>query len=98
MKTRRSFLLSAAVAAFAPQTTWAQSGRKPVRIGVLANAPTAALSGPRPSSLPIKALISGLSDVGYVYGQHYVIEARGSGGKPELFPDSSPNWWLSTST
>ena len=31
-------------------------------------------------------MISGLRDLGYVYGQHYVTEARGAEGKPDRYP------------
>ena len=35
----------------------------------------------------MKALVQGLSELGYVEGRDFVTEARGTGGKPDRFPD-----------
>jgi putative ABC transport system substrate-binding protein len=34
----------------------------------------------------MKALLAGMQDLGYVYGEKYVTEPRGAGGNPDLFP------------
>jgi hypothetical protein len=41
--------------------------------------------GPQPQAPDINALLRGLRDLGYVYGEHFVTEPRGSEGKPERF-------------
>ena len=66
--------------------TLAQPARKIARIGVFTTASTTIAAGPQPESLPVKALLRGLGDLGYVYGQHYVTEARGADGKPDRYP------------
>ena len=52
---------------------------------------TADLVGPQPASSSTKALLSGLRELGYVYGEQFVTEARGGEGKPERFPASPPS-------
>jgi putative ABC transport system substrate-binding protein len=84
---RRAFVGGIAIGALAaPRIALAQSARKPYRIGVLSLRPASELSGPRPRSKASQALLQGLVDLGYVYGRDFVIEVRGSGGNPELFP------------
>jgi putative ABC transport system substrate-binding protein len=53
---------------------------------VLALAATADLSGPQPRSASTSALLAGLRDLGYVYGEHFVTEARGAQAQPQRFP------------
>jgi putative ABC transport system substrate-binding protein len=54
---------------------------------VLGLAATADLTGPQPRSASTAALLAGLRDLGYVYGEHFVTEARGAHARPERFPD-----------
>ena len=42
--------------------------------------------GPEPKSAFAAALLRGLRDLGYVYGQHFVTEPRGAEGRPERYP------------
>ena len=57
------------------------------RIGVLGYAPTTAdMVGPSPKPRAVNALLQGLGELGYVYGQHYVTEPRGAEGKADRFP------------
>ena len=70
----------------AGHAAFAQPARKLARIGVFTTASTAISAGPQPESLPVKALLRGLGDLGYVYGQHYVTDARGADGKPAQYP------------
>jgi putative tryptophan/tyrosine transport system substrate-binding protein len=83
---RRAFnmaLLGAAVVW--PQA--AQPARKIPRIGVLTTAgPTSIMIGPEPRNTSVKALLHGLRDLGYVYGQDFVTEPRGGESEPERFP------------
>ena len=69
-----------------PCITAAQSARKLYRIGILTLRAASELVGPQPQSPSIKALLRGLRELGYVYGEHFVTEARGGGGRPERFP------------
>jgi putative ABC transport system substrate-binding protein len=73
-------LLLAAAAAFA------QPVRKVHRIGVAVAGLGTEAVGPQPVSLSAKALLRGLSELGYKYGQDYVTEARGAEGKPARYP------------
>jgi putative ABC transport system substrate-binding protein len=70
----------------APLVAQAQPG-KVWRIGVLGFAPTTAdMVGPDPKSPAINALVRGLRELGYVYGQPFVTEPRGAEGRPDRFP------------
>jgi len=64
----------------------AQPAHRVVRIGILGLNPTSNITGPEPRSASTRALIGGLQDLGYVYGRHYVTEARGADARPERFP------------
>jgi ABC-type uncharacterized transport system substrate-binding protein len=68
------------------QAVRAQPARKVYRIGILGLAATSDLIGPQPRSPSIRALVRGMRDLGYTYGEHFVTEARGAEGKPERFP------------
>jgi putative tryptophan/tyrosine transport system substrate-binding protein len=59
--------------------------RQVYRIGILALGATSDLVGPQPQSPASNALLRGLRELGYVYGEHFVTEPRGSEGKPERF-------------
>ena len=65
----------------------AQPVRKVYRIGILGLGTTSDMAGPQPSWPTTKALLSGMKDLGYVYGERYVTEPRGAGGNPDLFPE-----------
>jgi ABC-type uncharacterized transport system substrate-binding protein len=84
---RRTFLSGLALEALAiPRIACAQPAHKVYRIGILASAQkTADLVGPQTQSPSLNALLRGLSELGYVYGQHFVTEPRGGDGRPELF-------------
>lgn len=43
--------------------------------------------GSQPKDPLINALLRGLRELGYVYGEHFVTEPRGGEGKPERFPN-----------
>ena len=65
-----------------------QSARKVYRIGILGPTPTTSdMVGPQPRVPAVKALLRGLRELGYVYGEHFVTEPRGGEGKPERFPN-----------
>ena len=84
---RRALLGGLAVGALAvPRVARAQAGRRVHRIGLLGTVPkTAEMVGPQPASPTINALLRGLRELGYVYGEHFVTEPRSAEGKFELF-------------
>ena len=85
---RRAFIASVAAGTFtAPRIARAQPARKVYRIGILGLGPASEVPGHRPRSPSTKALLQGLSELGYVYGRDFVIEARGAGGTPDRYPD-----------
>ncbi len=55
-------------------------------IGSLSVGMTSDLVGPQPRSPVISALLRGLRELGYVYGEHFVTKPRGGEGKPGRFP------------
>src|SRR5690348_3408212 len=69
-----------------PSVVRAQTTRAPYRIGILGLGLTSDFSGPQPRSPPVNALLRRLSELKYVYGEHFVTEPRGSEGEPERFP------------
>jgi putative ABC transport system substrate-binding protein len=82
MKRRR--LVVAAGLWGALQSAAAQPVGKVYRIGILGSQLTAAeMSGPQTLSPPINALLGGLRELGYVYGDHFVTVARSSEGRPD---------------
>ena len=85
---RRTFMSSVTLGLLAaPLAAEAQKAGKVWRIGVIAYAPTTAdVLGPDPKPSAVNALLRGLRELGYVYGQHFVTESRGAEGKPERFP------------
>src|SRR4029450_10111503 len=86
---RRAFIGNFAVGVLAvPRTAFAQPGRKLQRIGILSgNAKTADLVGPEPRGAPnVNAFLRRLRELGYVYGGHFVTEARGGEDSPERLP------------
>jgi ABC-type uncharacterized transport system substrate-binding protein len=71
-----------------PLAAHPQQTGKVYRIGILStNLPTADMVGPQPRSPTTSALLGGLRELGYVYGEHFVTEPRGGEGKPERFAD-----------
>jgi putative ABC transport system substrate-binding protein len=84
---RRAFLGGLALAVLAvPRAVPAQPARNVYRIGILSLGVTSDLVGPQPRSPSAKAIVRGLRELGYVYGEHFVTEPRGTEGKPERFP------------
>jgi putative ABC transport system substrate-binding protein len=84
---RRVFTGGLALGAFAvPRAARAQPARKVYRIGILGLGVTADMVGPQPRSPFINALLRGLRELGYVYGEHFVTEPRGAEDRPERFP------------
>jgi putative tryptophan/tyrosine transport system substrate-binding protein len=72
----------------APFAAAEQPAGKVWRIGVLGFAPkTADMVGPDPKNEYVNALLRGLRELGYVYGQHYVTEPRGAEGRAERYAD-----------
>jgi putative ABC transport system substrate-binding protein len=86
---RRAFISGISVGLLAaPLAAEAQPAGKVRRIGIIGYAPTTAdMVGPNPKPRAVNALLQGLGELGYVYGQHYVTEPRGAEGKVDRFPD-----------
>jgi ABC-type uncharacterized transport system substrate-binding protein len=77
-----AFLALALVAA--PLAAEAQATGKVYRIGILAGAnPVSEIAGPDPSNRAIRAFLLRLRDLGYIYGQNLVTEARSTEGRAE---------------
>ena len=86
---RRTFIrsLAPALGPFAvPRAAPAQSTRKVYRIGILSLGVTSDTVGPQPRNPTQAALLRGLRELGYVYGEHFVTEVRGGESRPERFP------------
>ena len=86
---RRAFIGSLALGTLAvPRAARAQPARKVYRIGILGSLmTTSGMVGPQPRYPFTSALLRGLRELGYVYGEHFVTEPRGGEGKPERFPN-----------
>ena len=81
----RRWLLGGLVAG--PWLAAAQSLGKRYRIGVIVGQlTTAEVNGPQTRSPGVNALLRGLRDLGWVYSEHFVTEARSSEGRSERFP------------
>ena len=84
---RRAFIGGITVGLLAaPHVTLAQPARRVARVGMLGLSATADLTLPHPKSRSAEALLRGLRELGYVYGEHFVTEARGAEARPERFP------------
>ena len=85
---RRAFIGGLAFGTLAaPHVARAQPERKVYRIGILSSrSTTSEMVGPQPQDPLINALLRGLRELGYVYGEQFVTEPRGGEGKPERFP------------
>jgi putative ABC transport system substrate-binding protein len=86
MMQRRSLIAAAGLAA-----AWCNAGAQPVRklhrIGVFVNQFTVAeTTGPQTQSPAVNALLAGLRELGYVYGESFVTVPKSGDGKPERFP------------
>jgi putative ABC transport system substrate-binding protein len=69
-----------------PDVARAQPARKVYRIGILSSrSATSEMVGPQPQDPLVNALLRGLRELGYVYGEHFVTEPRGGEGKAERF-------------
>ena len=84
---RRAFLGSLGLGILgAPRVAPAQPARKVYRIGILAASVSISdMVGPQPRNSSLVALLRGLHELGYVYGDHFVTEPRSGEGKPERY-------------
>ena len=84
---RRAFVRGIAALALATtESARGQSTRNVARIGILNAALPSDSVGPQPKSASVAALLRGMRDLGYVYGENFVTETRGTSGIPERFP------------
>jgi putative tryptophan/tyrosine transport system substrate-binding protein len=85
---RRSLLRGVAGSLLAaPPMVRAQPARKLHRIGMLGVGSAAAdMSGPQPRSATANALVLGMRELGYVFGEDFVTEPRSPQGEVERFP------------
>ena len=86
---RRVFIGSVALGSLvAPSVARAQQTRKVYRVGILSSrSATSEMVGSQPQDRFTNALLRGLRELGYMYGEHFVTEPRGGEGKPERFPN-----------
>jgi putative tryptophan/tyrosine transport system substrate-binding protein len=82
---KRRTLIGAGALWVWPLAGRAQPARKVYRIGILTVGPTAAAAGAEPQSRAAAELLRGLRELDYVYGKHFVTEARGADDQPERF-------------
>ena len=83
---RRAFVFTLALCGTGMRRARAQAPRPRYRIGIIGLGENADLAGATPRSATQRALLAGLQELGYAYGEHFVTEARGSGGNTEAFP------------
>jgi putative tryptophan/tyrosine transport system substrate-binding protein len=85
---RRRFLLTSLAGAIAaPLAAGAEQAGKVYRIGILhGGSPLSDMVGPHPASRSVSALLQRLSELGYVYGDNLVTEARSAEGMPDRLP------------
>jgi ABC-type uncharacterized transport system substrate-binding protein len=62
----------------------AQPSRAIARIGILRLDPTSDMAGGQPRVVQVNALLRGLQELGYRYGEDFVTEPRGAAGRPQL--------------
>src|SRR3954469_24452469 len=80
-----AILLISAAACALQAPTFAQTSKKTHRIGLLLQMSPAAGGTWRNLSV-YKAFFSGMSELGYIEGRDYVIEARSAEGRDERLP------------
>ena len=84
---RRGFLAGSVTLLATPLTGEAKQTRRVWRVGMLYGAsPASDMVGPNPNSRSARALLQGLRELGYVYGQNLVTEPRSAEGVPERLP------------
>ena len=85
---RRKFIGSLSLGTIAVlRATRAPAARNVYRIGMLSIGSSAAdMAGAQPRATSINAFLSGLREIGYVYGEHFVTETRGREVPFERFP------------
>ena len=83
---KRRTLIGASGLLLTGRAAFAQPARKVYRIGVFPSVSASDYAGPQPAHPNAKALLRGLSELGYVYGQHYVTEVRSPEGNMARLP------------
>ena len=84
---KRRGLVGAGGLLVASRLVRAQPSRKAYRIGMLGvGGNSAEMVGPKPALPSAAALLDGLRELGYVYGESFVTEPRGADGQVERFP------------
>jgi putative ABC transport system substrate-binding protein len=84
---KRRSLIGAGGLWLTPLASHAQPARKVYRIGMLGvGAASAEMAGAKPAYPPSAALLAGLRELGYVYGETFVTEPRSAEGQVERFP------------
>ncbi len=87
---RRAFIGGLALGTLAaPHVARGQPARKVYRIGILGSSIYTAseMAGPQPRNPYTSALLRGLRELGYVYGEHFVTEPRAAEGRIERLPN-----------
>ena len=81
---RRTVLGNLALGTVALSGATAQPSRAMARIGILRLDRTSDMAGAQPQVVQVNALLRGLQELGYRYGEDFVTEPRGAAGKPQL--------------
>ena len=82
---KRRTLIGASGLWIAARAGHTQPARQAHRIGIIGLRPTSDLVGPEPRSPQTAAFLRAMRELGYVYGEGFVTEARGADGRPERF-------------
>jgi len=84
---RRTFIGTLALGTVAVHGVSAQSAGRVRRIGIISHSWSSAdIAGPKPRRPNVRALLEGLRELGYVYGEHFVTEVRGGQTQAERYP------------
>src|SRR5262249_58335977 len=87
MMDRRGFLAGAVPLLARPLAGEAQRAGKVWRVGILYSvSPASDIVGPNANSRSARALLQGLRELGYVYGQNLITEPPSAEGAPERLP------------
>ena len=78
--SRRVIAAAFAGAAIAPRALLAQKPGVVYRIGIIGLSATADIEGAAPRTAQVAAFVRAMSELGYVYGKHYVTLAHGVAG------------------
>jgi putative ABC transport system substrate-binding protein len=83
---KRRWLIGTGALWVASLASHAQSARKVYRIGIFGLGMVGDGLWPQPRSPTVAALLRGMRELGYVYGENFVTELRSAESRPERYP------------